>query len=418
MYRNNIIASLDIGSYAVRVAVGQFVRAAGRDQLHIIGALEVPSDGMARGIITSIDDAVASVSLALERAEKVVGLPIERVVLGISGSNILSEESRGVVGISRADGEISEADVARAMEAARTFATPSNYEILHVVPKSFTVDGETNVRDPVGMHGIRLEINAYIIQALSSQVKNLTKCVYRTGIEIDDLALGQLATAESTLTNRNKELGVTLLNIGASHTSIIVYENGDLIYTGSVPIGGEHITSDIAIGLRTSFEVAENLKIRHCQTIYKDLPRKSEINLRDLGAPDDELVSLRYVGEVIEARVEEIFTAVDNRLKKLGKSGMLPAGAILVGGTAKLASVLEVAKRKLRLPASFGFPLGISSTSDKLNDLGFATVFGLLKWGAEARASNELTFGNLFNRAPSLKSLGKQMKGLFGLFRR
>lgn len=416
MSRNNIIASLDIGSHAIRVAVGQWVHAVGRDQLHVVGAIEMPSDGISRGVVTSIDDAVSSVSSALERAEKVIGVPIERVILGISGNGILSDESRGVVGISRSDGEITEADVERAIEAARTFATPSNYDILHVVPKSFTVDGETNIKDPVGMHGIRLEVNAYIIQGLSSQIKNLTKCVYRTGIEIDDLVLGTLATAEGILTNRAKELGGALVNIGASNTSVIIYEGGDMLYTGTIPIGGEHITSDIAIGLRTSFEIAESVKVRHGFATPRDMSKKTEINLRDLGGLDDEYVSLRYVSEIIEARVEEIFVGVDQILKKIGKSGMLPSGVALTGGTSKLPGIVDVAKKKLRLPVSFGYPLGVSSASDKINDAAFVTVFGLLKWGADSRKGREATLGDFFTKVSSFKNVTKNMKGLFGLF--
>ncbi len=418
MSRPNLITGLDIGSSTIKVAVGQWVNRGTREQPHIVAALEAPSDGISRGVVRSIDDAVSSVSAALERAEKIVGLPISNVYLGISGAQILSEESRGVVGISRADGEISEEDVRRAIEAARTFATPSNYDILHVVPRSFSVDGETNIKDPVGMHGIRLEVSAYIIQALSSQIKNLTKCVYRAGIEIDDLVLGALGAGEIVLTNRDKELGTVLLNIGAANTSIIVYEGGELLYTGTVPIGGEHITSDIAIGLRTSFEVAEKVKLRYGVASARDISKKSEINLRELGAADDEMVSLKYVTDIIEARVEEIFGAVDGILRKLGRSAMLPAGAILTGGSSKLPGIVDVAKRTLRIAAILGYPIGISSVSDRITDPSFATVLGLVKWGAEAISPNRGALDGFLPNFKALKIAARQMKGLFGLFKK
>lgn len=418
MSRTNLITGLDIGSSTIKVAVGQWVNRGTREQPHIVAALEVPSDGISRGIVRSIDDAVSSVSAALERAEKIVGLPLANVYLAISGTQILSEESRGVVGISRADGEIGEQDVERAIEAARTFATPSNYDILHVVPRSFSVDGETSIKDPVGMHGIRLEVSAYIIQSLSSQIKNLTKCVYRAGLEINDLVLGTLASAELVLTNRDKELGAVFLNIGAAATGIVVYEGGELLYTGSVPIGGEHITSDIAIGLRTSFEVAEKVKLRHGTASGRDISRKVEINLRELGAVDDEMVSLKYIADIIEARVDEIFGAVDGILRKLGKSAMLPAGTILTGGSSKLPGIIDVAKRKLRLAAILGYPIGISSVSDRVTDPAFATVLGLVRWGAEVNLPNRSALDGFLPKFGAFEIVAKQMRGLFGLFKK
>lgn len=418
MSKNHLITGLDIGSSTIKVAVGQWVNRGAREQPHIVAALEVPSDGIHRGIVRSIDDAVSSVSAVLERAEKIVGFELANVYLAISGTQILSEESRGVVGISRADGEIGEEDVGRAIEAARTFATPSNYDILHVVPRSFSVDGETSIKDPVGMHGIRLEVSAYIIQALSSQIKNLTKCVYRAGLEINDLVLGTLASAELVLTNRDKELGTVFLNIGAAATGIVVYEGGELLYTGSVPIGGEHITSDIAIGLRTSFEIAEKVKLRYGAAFRRDISRKAEINLRELGAADDEMVSLKYIADIIEARVEEIFGAVEGVLRKLGKNAMLPAGAILTGGTSKLPGIIDVAKRKLRIAAILGYPMGITSVSDRITDPAFATVLGLVKWGAEAGPPHMSALGGFLPKLGALNVVARQMKGLFGLFKK
>ncbi len=418
MARSNLITGLDIGSHSIRVVVGQLVDRGPREQPHIIATVEVSSEGISRGVVKSLDDAVSSISVALERAEKITGAPISNVYLAIAGAQILSLESKGVVGISRSDGEITEQDVERAIEASRTFATPSNYDILHVIPRSFNVDGEANIKDPVGMQGIRLEVSAYIIQTLSSQMKNLTKCVYRAGVEIDDLVLGVLSAAEATLTSRAKELGVVLINIGASHTSFVIYEAGDLVYAGILPIGGEHITSDIAIGLRTSFEVAEELKLRYGVASARDVSRKTEVNLRELGSVDDEVINLKSVAEIIEARVEEIFVSVDQTLRKLGKSGRLPAGAVLVGGTANLPGLIDVAKHKLGLPALTGFPLGISSVSDKIADPAFATSLGLIKWGALSYTSSASSFRSILNNVAGAGALFKQVKGFFNLFRK
>jgi cell division protein FtsA len=380
---DDFITGLDVGSTAIRVVVAQVAPSAqGKETLQVIGAAEVPSEGISKGIITSIEDAVSCVSAAIERAERMIGAEIRSAWVGISGSHILSQASHGVVGVSRPDGEIREEDVARAIEAAQTVATPANYEILHVLPKSFVVDGQAGVKDPVGMNGIRLEVEAEIIQGLSAQIKNLSKCVYRTGIDIEDLVFGVLAAAEAVTTGRMRELGVVVVNIGGSTTSLIVFEGGDVLHTAVLPIGSEHITSDIAIGLRTSIEVAEQLKVRYGTATPKDVGKREDLHLREAGAAEDETVSRKYVAEIIEARAEEIFEKVDHELKKVGRSGLLPAGAVLTGGGAKLPGILEVAKRKLRLPASQGMPIGISSITERVQDLGFTTAVGLVHWGA------------------------------------
>ena len=373
------LAGLDIGSSAVRIAVGQ--RSIQPDQPpHIVGVAEVPSAGISRGVITSIDDAVSSISSCLEKAERIAGVDIEHVWVGISGSHIASQESRGVVAVAKPNGEISEADVERAIEAARTVATPPNYEILHVIPKSFTVDGQSGIRDPIGMTGVRLEVDTQIIQGLSAQIKNLTKAIFRAGLDVDDLVLAVLATAEAVLTPRSKQLGAAVINIGGSTTSLAVYEEGDILHTAILPVGSEHVTSDIAIGLRISIDAAEKIKLEYGTALPKEVSKREEIDLSVAGGGNAP-VSKRYVGEIIEARVEEIFDKVDAELKKVGRSGMLPAGVLLTGGGSKLSGVTEVAKRKLRLPAALGYPVGVTSTVDKANDVTFTTAIGLVLWG-------------------------------------
>lgn len=409
------ITGLDIGSTAVRIAVGQRV-SGDKHGLQIIGAAEVPSEGMSKGVVTSIEDAVSSVSACLERAERMVGFEIERVWVGISGSHVLSQTSKGVVGVSRPDGEIREEDVERAIEAARTVATPANYEILHVIPKSFTVDGQTGIKDPVGMSGIRVEVDAEIIQGLTAQIKNITKCVYRTGLEIDDLVLSVLANAEAVLTARQKELGVAVVNIGGSTTSVIVFEEGDVLHTIVLPIGSEHITSDIAIGLRTSIDLAEALKVRYGTASPKDIGRRDDmVNLSEFGMTQDEAVSRKYVAEIIEARAEEIFEKIDKELKRVGRSGLLPAGIVLTGGGAKLPGIVEVAKEKLRLPVSLGLPIGVTAISDRVQDLSFATAVGLVVWGSrlqDVRATSPM--GKMFSKVSSVGAVTKSMKKWFG----
>ena len=408
----DIITGLDIGSSAVRVAVGQRVGDGERGGVQIIGAAEVPSSGVSKGVITSIEDAISSVSSCLEKAERMTGVQVEHALVGISGSHIASQESKGVIAVSRSDGEIREEDVARALEQARTVATPLNYEILHVLPKSFTIDGQSGIKDPVGMTGIRLEVDAQIIQSLSAPLKNLTKCVYRTGIEIDDIVLGVLATAEAVASPRQKELGVAVANIGGATTSLVVYEDGDVLRTVVLPIGSDHITNDIAIGVRTSIDVAEKVKIQFGTALPRDV-KKEEVHLGELGAENDELVSRRFVAEIIEARVEEIFAKIDKELKKIDRSGRLPAGIILTGGGAKLTGIVEAAKNELRLPASLGYAVGVSSITDRTNDVAFSTAVGLVLWGQHmADASKTGGIGDKFASLHVGSKLKKFLKSL------
>lgn len=407
-----IIAGLDVGSTAVRLAVGQLVPSGEKTELHIIGAAEAPSEGVHKGVVTSIEDVVSSISACLERAERMTALPIKSVWVGISGSHIISEESKGVIAVSKPDGEVSEEDVERAIEAARTVATPLNYEILHVIPKNYTVDGQVGIKDPIGMTGVRLEVDTQIIQGLSAQIKNLTKAVYRTGLDIDDLVLSILATAEAVVTERQKELGVAVLNIGGATTSLVIFEEGDILDIAVLSIGSEHITSDVAIGLRTSIDVAEKLKLEYGSALPKDIGKKEELDLFDLGEAEHEVISRKYACEIIEARAEEILMKVDEIFKKLNRSGMLPAGVILTGGGSKLSGLVELAKRRLRLPATLGYPLNLTSVTDKINDLSFAAAIGLVRWGAMSAQSGSGKLENLISRFGSVGKVKKWVKSL------
>jgi len=410
-----IFTGLDVGTCAIRAAVGKLVPSPeGGEQIHIIGAVEVPSSGVSKGTITNLEDAVSSISRALEQAERITGVPLSKAWVGINGSHIISQESRGVIGVGRSDGEIRDEDVERSIEAARTVATPTNYEIIHVIPKSFTVDGQRGVKDPVGMNGIRLEVDAIIIQGLGSQIKNLTKAVYRTGLDIEDLVFSILATAEAVVSDRQKELGVCVVNIGASTTNVVVFEEGDVLHTAVLPIGSDHVTSDIAIGLRTSIDVAEQVKLHYATCLPDDVNKKEEINLGELGAPEEEIVGRRFVADITEARVQEIFEHIDRELKKIDRSGMLPAGIILTGGGAKLSGILDAAKSAFRLPVSLGTPIGVTSVIDRVNDPAMSTAMGLVLWGHHIRGSSgKGGIGNLFTRFGDMDKITSGFKKIF-----
>jgi cell division protein FtsA len=389
--KQDIIAGLDIGSTAIRMVVGQRGTGEGEGDLKVIGAVSVPAAGISRGTVKSIEDVTSAVSACLEKAERLVGVPIESVWVSVNSPHIRCEKSRGVVAVGKSDGEISQEDLERAIEAARALSVPPNYEILHVIPIKFTVDNQEDIKDPVGMVGVRLEVETLIIQGLSSQIKNLTKAIFRTGLDIDDLVLSPLAAAEAVIGAKQKELGAALVNIGASTTSLAVFEEGELLHTAVIPIGSEHITADIAIGLRCPIDLADRIKLEYGSAASRKFSKKDEADISPL-LNDERLsdeaktVSRKYLAEIIEARTEEIFEKIDEEFKKIERSGMLPGGVFLIGGGVKLEDIVEVAKKTLRLPVSIGSASNIRTVIDKVGDPEYLNALGLVAWGSEIEA--------------------------------
>jgi cell division protein FtsA len=413
--KDNVIAGLDIGSSSIRLVIGQKIIGPAGEELQIIGAVSGPTAGVSRGIVNSIEETTSSISAVLEKAERLVGVPIGRVWVSINDPHIKCERSKGVVAVGRSDGEINENDINRVIEAARALAVPVNYEILHVIPIKFSVDNQSEVKDPIGMNGIRLEAETLIIQGLSTQIKNLTKAIYRTGLEIEDLIIAPLAASEAVLSTKQKELGVALINMGSSTTSLAVYEERNLIHTAILPIGAEHITADIAIGLRCPINLAERIKREYGTAAVEDINKKDEIDVSQLVKEEEvnddiSIISRKYLAEIINARVEEIFDKVDQEFKKIDRSGMLPAGLIFVGGGAELNGLVETAKKKLRLPAAVGIAKNINVVIDKVKNPEFLTALGLVVWGnhikQEGVSNNKFkkNLGGLLEKAGGLWS--------------
>lgn len=407
--KKKIITGLDIGSTTIRLVAGQ-LNSEGR--LHIIGGAEHPAEGISKGTIISVEDAVASISKCLDKAERMIGFPIEHAFVGISGTHIISQESKGIIAVSRADGEIRESDVQRAIEAAQTVATPLNYEILHVIPKSFIVDDQIGIKDPIGMTGVRLEVEAKIIEGLSVQIRNLNKCVLRAGLDIDELVFSILASSDLVANKRQKDLGVAVVNIGGNTTSVAVFEEGDLLLSKVLPIGSAHITNDIAIGLRVSIDLAEKIKLTYGSALPKEVSKKEMIDLSELDESENESVPKKNIAEFIEARTEEIFRMVDKELKEIGKSGKLPAGVILTGGGAKLNGLVEVAKKEFRLPVSLGYPQNIVAVIDKISDSGFTSALGLVLWGSQRESGQDKFLSSLFHLPTLIRKLKDWIKSL------
>lgn len=394
------VVGLDIGTSKVSVVVGAVDPQSG--ELSILGSGMAPSKGIRRGVVVDLEETVTAISHALEQAERQSGVPLEHATLSINGGHISSLNSRGVIAVARADGEISPDDVTRVIEAAQAVSIPSNREIVHVIPKVFTVDGQEGIKDPIGMNGVRLEVETHIITGSSPTIKNLTKCVYQAGMHIDELVLAPLAAARAVLTKRQRELGSVLVDIGNGTTGLVVYEESDLLYTGILPVGSGHITNDIAIGLRTSLDTAEKIKLEYGVAQAEAAPQRDKISVKD---ESGELIEAtrKHVAEIIEARLEEIFSMVRADLRKIGRDALLPAGAVLTGGGANLEGLVDYAKEQLRLPVQKGAMPELRGMVDKLDDPSYATSVGLILWAYDT--AQEQGF-----KSPGSPQLGQAMQ--------
>jgi cell division protein FtsA len=381
MAQQQYLVGLDIGTSAVRVVVGKIDE--GSRMPNIIGIGETPSSGIRKGVVVDIEEAVSTISSALEKAERMTGVPVNHATVAIGGSHISAIESHGVIAVSRADGEITENDIIRVIDASQAISIPQNREIIHVIPKYFTVDGQPGIKDPLGMTGIRLEVDTVIVQASAPLIKNLTKAIEQAGLSVDDMVLAPLAASQAVLTKRQKELGVGLIDMGGGTTSLAVFEESQLLHTSIIPVGSAHITNDVAIGLRTSIETAERVKCDYAHAIPRQVARTEEIDLSTIDPSEEETVSRHHLAEIAEARLEEIFELINKELKTINRDGQLPAGVVLTGAGAKMPGILDLAKKSLRLPVQIGYPGNVTTIIDKVQDPSYATAVGLILWSSE-----------------------------------
>jgi cell division protein FtsA len=377
MSKEQYIVGLDIGTQNIRVVQAK-IDAEG--QTSVVGASLVPAAGIRKGVIVDIEEAVSSITSALEKVERMTGVPVTRATVSVGGNHIQTLESRGVIAVSRADGEIADADIIRVIDASQAISIPPNREVIHVIPKTFTLDGQTGIKDPLGMTGIRLEVETIIVHGGLPFIKNLNKAITQAGLEIESHVLAPLACSQAILNKRQKDLGVVLLDLGAGTTSVSVYEEGNLLHAAILPVGGMHITNDIAIGLRTSIDTAERVKLLYGAADSRMVDHGELIDLNKVDPEENGTVSRKEVVEIIEARLEEIFDLVNRELKNIDRDGKLPAGVVLTGGGSELQGVLEVAKDALRLPAQMGQTQNIVSIIDRVEEPTFAVSCGLVLW--------------------------------------
>ncbi len=408
MPESNIVVGIDIGTSKIATVIGK-VEESG---MHVLGVSETSSRGIRKGQIVDIEEAASCINASLDSAERMAGYSVDKVFVSISGTHIESQNSKGIVAISQPDGEINEMDVNRVLEAAGAISMPSTRNIVHVLPKAFTVDGESGIKDPIGMTGVRLEVDTHIISANSTSVKNIQRVLEsEAGVGVNALVFSGFASSLSVLSETEKELGVIMVDIGAGITNICIFVDGAISYTSVIPIGARHITNDLAIGLRISLESAEKIKLFLSHKLDKKARvdedmTSDEIDLSSLSLPEEvRKVSKKTLVEgIIRPRLNELFTMVGLDLKKSGLASLTPAGIVITGGGSKTVGAEESAKRMLSMPVRIGIPTNITGLIDDVENPSFSTSVGLLFYGKNFRSDNSSKGSMLDGMIPSFGS--------------
>lgn len=398
MQRGSVISVIDVGTDKCVTLIATLQP--GTKEIQVLGVSAVPTRGMRKSQIVDLEDVLGSMTESVDAAERMAGVELQSVSVSISGSQIGSQNSKGVVAVSAPTQEITPDDVERVLEAARAVSLPSAREIIHVIPRDFSVDSQAGIKDPIGMTGVRLEAEAHIITTQTTSLKNLAKLVQDLGLELENFVFAGLASAEVVLTETEKELGVVLVDIGAGSTSVCAYVEGTLTYSGVLPIGARHITQDIALGCRVSLDAAEKIKLAlthdqffnmksHVGESKEDFKKRQKdqdtLNLTELGLNEgqDELSKRTIVEGIMIPRMKEMFGLIQKELEKHNLVALIPAGLVLAGGGAETVGIVEVAKRTLNLPARVGKPTELKGLIDDIQKPSFATSIGLLVHAAK-----------------------------------
>ncbi len=392
--KDNIVVGLDIGTTKICAIVGE-VKEDGR--IDIIGIGSHPSRGLRKGVVVNIESTVESIKKAVEEAELMAGVEINAVFTGIAGSHIKSFNSRGVIAIK--DREISKADVERVIEAAKAVAIPLDREILHVLPQEFAIDDQDGIREPLGMSGVRLEAEVHIVTGAVTSAQNIIKSCNRAGLDVLDIVLEPLASSHSVLSNDEKELGVAVVDVGGGTTDLAIFVEGGIWHTAVIAIGGNHLTNDIAVGLRTPAAEAEKIKKRYGCALTNMVRDDETIEVASVGGRPPRVLSRQVLAEIIEPRIEEIFGLVLKEFRKTGFEDRIASGVVITGGTAIMDGIPEAAERVMEMPARRGLPMNIGGLVDVVNSPMYATGVGLVLFGAQQTGAGKvkrISDGNLF----------------------
>lgn len=390
MKRRKIITGLDIGTTKICALIAELN---GEDNIEIIGIGLAPSNGLRKGIVVDIDKTSHAIKSAVQKAERMAGQKVESAYVGIAGSHIKSINSHGVVAVTGDEKEIKESDINRVLDAARIIPVSSEEDILHVLPREFIVDGSPGIQDPLGMSGIRLEVETHIIKGASTSIQNLVKSVLRAGLSVDEVVLEPLASSQAVLSNDEKELGVVLADIGGGTTDLIVFHEGSIAHTSVLPVGGNHVSNDIAVGLRTPVSEAEKIKIMHGSVYSEQIEESEKIEVLAASGRERKQLSRKLLSQVIEPRMEEIFNLVKKELDQVGPKDLTPAGMVLTGGASLLSGSAELASEITELPVRIGEPDYVNGLSNVIDNpvyikkgdnvprAIFSTAVGLIEYG-------------------------------------
>jgi cell division protein FtsA len=376
------IVGIDVGTTKICTLVGEIN---GQGELQIVGVGVAPSRGMRKGVVVDVQQATAAVLESVSKAERTSGYRITRAHVSLAGEHVSSTNSMGVVAVGGDQGITAE-DVDRALDSARAVSIPHGREIIHIIPRGFTVDGQDGVRNPIGMHAFRLEVEAHIVTASLTSLLNLSKCVEGAGVQVDELVLNSISSAESVLTETEKEMGVIVADVGGGTTDLAIYIEGMIWHTKVLPVGGNHVTNDVAIGLRLPFNVAEKVKIERGHARAKDVDQTATFDLQPFEGAPMVRIGRHDLTRVIEARMAEIFGLVLQEAKRSGYDGLLSAGLVMCGGAAQLPGLTALAQDVLDIPVRVGQPQNLRGLVDALHSPAYATSVGLLRWGTQEHA--------------------------------
>lgn len=423
MAKDKVICGIDVGSSKIATLIASISE---DNRINLIGVAATNSRGVKKGQVVDIESAVEAITESVDSAERMAGYSMSNAFVSMGGPQIESTNSHAVVAVSEPDGEIKPSDISRVNEAARAIALPSSREILHVVPRTFTVDGQEGISDPIGMTGVRLETDTHIITGPTTSMRNLIKCVGIVGVDAKELVFSGMASAMATLTETEKELGVILVDIGGETTDLVIFVDGAMAYSSVIPIGGRHVTSDIAVGLRISLESAEKIKIWLGQKpkqpaipLEKDSKKKEDevLDLKALGITEDvqKISRKAVVDSIIRPRLQEIFKYVGREIKKSGFGSQTPSGLVITGGGSMTVGLLEQAKYTLGFPARIGKIEGFMGLTDEIESPIFSTAAGLILYGVNAQSEPESGLPVLASGLP-IKAMTQKVTDLIKSF--
>lgn len=399
----DLMVGIDIGTSKVVTIVGEI----NDNKLNVVGIGSHPSQGLKRGVVVNIESTVHSIQRSVEEAEKTAGCQIYSAYTGIAGSHIRSMNSHGIVAIR--DQEVTSLDIDRVIDAAKAVAIPADQKILHILPQEFIIDHQDSIREPIGMSGVRLEAKVHIVTGAISAAQNIVKCLKRCGLVATDIVLEQFASSQSILSEDEKELGVCLIDIGGGTTDIAVFTDGAIRHTGVIPIGGDQVTSDIAIALRIPAKNAEDIKIKHACALPELTDSNQMIDVPTIGDRPGRHIGKRGLAEVVEARYEELFMLVAAEIRRSGLENRLAAGIVLTGGASKVEGAVELAERVFKTTVRLGIPQNVEGLIDVISNPIYATGVGLLMYGAKQRDTQK----DLYPQQPGMKNLWDKMRNWF-----